>query len=123
MIEIKCSAAEKKRLMDILDMEEQPCPFTRLCSELPYYRTGMNHKECIENNIKWVIVGSEPETKEKKCASLDREITVTAAKFLEIASNAAVEYYEPHKNGTMTEFLMSTGFVTILMKKLFKEDK
>ena len=60
MIEIKCSAAEKARLMYVLTEYNAPCPFNGvLCQELPYYRTGMSHRECIENNIKWTIVKEE----------------------------------------------------------------
>ena len=120
MIEIKCTAEEKKRLLEVLNTKELPCPFVGLCTELPYYKTGMTHRECIENNIKWTIT----EAKAEKCGLLDKKITITEAKLLEVISNAAVEYYEPQKGGqNLREFIMRTGLVAVVSQKLFKEEK
>ena len=122
MIEIKCTAAEKERLTEVLDTKELPCPFIGLCTELPYYKTGMTHRECIEHNIKWTIADAKPE--EKRVSPLSREATITEAQFMEIAANAAVDYYKPHEHGeNIGEFIMSTGYMVIVASRLFKEEK
>ena len=126
MIEIKCTVAEKERLLDVLDTKEAACPFIGLCTELPYYKTGMCHRDCIEHNIKWIITDVKPETSEEEKSSpiLSKEATITGKQLMEIASNVAVDYYEPYKGGeNLQGFLMSVGFMVLITRRLFKEDK
>ena len=121
MIEIKCSAAEKERLMEALNMNDAPCPFVGLCMELPYYKTGISHRECIEHNIKWTITDAKPEEKpEEKSVAVD----ITRKRFMEVASEVAVDYYKPYSNyENIHEFIMSSGYMALVAHRLFEEDK
>ncbi len=121
MIEIKCTAAEQERLLEILAGHGAKCPFIGLCTELPYYKTGISHRECIENNIKWTITEEKPEAGKEE----NVKIAITVEEFSDIACNAAMEYYQPVKKPeNVLAFFMSTGYAAKIMEKLFdKEDK
>lgn len=117
MIEIKCNTTEQELLLLNFATKDSRCPFTGLCSELQYYRTGMKCRECLENNIKWTITDAKPE--EKSVAA-----EITKERFIEIASEIAVDYYKPYSNyENMHEFIMSSGYMALIAIKLFKEDK
>ena len=122
MIEIKCSAAEKARLMEVLDTKELPCPFVGLCTELPYYKTGMTHRECIENNIKWVIVDGAPEV-DCDCIA-DKKAVITVEEFADAACRAAVAYFQPlKKTENVQRFFESTGFAALIMAEIFDKEE
>lgn len=121
MIEIKCTAEEKERLMFIFSMKNPICPFEGLCTELPYYKTGMTHGECVEHNIKWTITDAKPEAEKEE----GTKIVITETEFVEAASKVALGYYKPHKQpDNLQSFFANTGYVAMLMSMLFdKEDK
>lgn len=121
MIEIKCTATEQERLLEVLAGHGAKCPFIGLCTELPYYKTGISHRECIENNILWVITNEKPEADKIE----NVKVIISVEEFSEAASHAALEYYQPVKKPeNLQEFFASTGYAATLMSKLFdKEDK
>ena len=117
MIEIKCTADEQDRLLLNFATKEATCPFIGLCRDMSYYRTGMKCRECLENNIKWTITDAKPE---KKSAAAD----ITKERFMEIASEVAVDYYKPHSNyENIHEFIMSSGYMALVAIRLLKEEK
>lgn len=71
MIEIKCTALEKKRLQNALlvgmsSIEDAACLFPRSASSC-IYNPNTNCKNCLEKKIKWVVTDTIPGTKRKEC--------------------------------------------------------